>query len=140
MIDVDINCNPEVLEKIIRRSRYFSFDSKMRICRKIAHLIDITFPNKKPNNNPTLQKLKEYFHMHEIEFLALVFLLTYEVKGVELNEIGLNDFRKLRNLYSSYSPPFTHPKDSNSVDGYTNDLSVSLFFTRTALLQFRHQR
>lgn len=143
---IDDKNNPEVLETLIKRSRHFYFNAKMGMCRAISHLIDNIFPVEKGNiqRKTNLYQLYENCYMFELEFISLMFLVNPEVKGLTLKDLTTNDFRKLVNLLKSYSPPFAHINDYElgKMEGdYCEkwDTIESIFFTRMALLQFKHQ-
>lgn len=143
---IDDKNNPEVLEKIIKRSRYYSFQSKMEMCKKAALLVDNIFVDDSLLQVRSNEyNIRKKCHLHEFDFLSLVFLVNEEVKfSPSVRELKLEDFLKFINLYRSYVPPFVHKNDTqltmieNDRSKYW-DINRCIFYTRIALQQFEYQ-
>ena len=95
--------------------RRFSLESKLEVCRKIAHTIDQNVPPLKPLKifvNPQQKKilddLPKTSFLFEIEYMALVSTINGEWSGSRPILSDYNDFRKIINPFKNYG---TAPKN-----------------------------
>lgn len=94
--------------------RRFSFESKLEVCRKVAHTIDTNFPPKNPlkifanlQQKRILDDLPITSFLFELEYMALASTIYGEWNGSISLLSDYEDFRKITNSYKDYG---TAPK------------------------------
>jgi hypothetical protein len=116
--------------------RRFSLKSKLEVCRKIAHSIDINVPPLKllkifanPQQKSILDDLPKTSFLFEMEYMALASTINEEWNGPITMLSDYEDFRKIINSYKSYG---TAPK-KKSIESF----EWNMYFLRLGLQQHK---
>ncbi|MCK4357248.1 MAG: hypothetical protein KAW92_00620 [Candidatus Cloacimonetes bacterium] len=124
------------LNEFEKKLRRFSLESKLEVCRKIAHTLDYNVPPLKPLkifNNPQQNKiydeLKRTSHLFEIEYLALASTVNGEWSGPLTELSDYNEYRKIINQFKDYGAT---PEGKN-----INDPGWYMYFLRLGLQQHK---
>lgn len=148
---IDSRVNSEVLEELERKLRRYSFESKLEVFRKIAHINDPVMPKKAFYNSvfedgkpPESWFINGRYQLFEVEYLSLIATVCGEWDGHLSSFAKQNNYRQVVNQYRSFVPPFVHITDSNLIE-MENDKPKQwkeirdLFLLRMALQQFKYQ-
>jgi len=112
--------------------RRFNLESKLEVCRMIAHSIEMNVPPPKPLKiftNPQqkriLSDLPKTSFIFEMEYMALASTINGEWKGSISTLSDYEDFRKIINLYKDYG---TAPKNEplEGPEWYMNFIRLGL--------------
>lgn len=126
--------------------RRFSLESKLEICRKIAHAIDINVPPMKPlkifsnlQQKRIMEDLTKTSFLFEMEYMALASTINGEWNGSISTLSDYEDFRKIINSYKDYG---TAPKNKpiEGSEWYMYFLRLGLQQHKTPSLLFENLR
>jgi Holliday junction resolvase len=134
--------NIGVLSGLDIKLRRYTLESKLELCRKIAHMVDKRLGEKKfiyttfnnAVNESYYKSLRSTVHLFELEYLSCRATVIQEWEGTMKSTFSSREFSTIVNSYKNYYPPFIHIKDD-----IHDEFMLDLFIIRTAHQQFHFQ-
>lgn len=134
--------NIGVLNGLDVKLRRYTLESKLELCRKIAHMLDKQLGEKyfihKTFNNAVNEhyydSLRATVHLFELEYISNRATAILEWEGTMKSTFSSREFATIINAYKQYCPPFVHVRDDDQ-----DDFMLDLFILRTAHQQFHFQ-